>query len=190
MKKIFVLFILTFMMMGIGMLKARAEEDIITYPFDQIVITEAYCFDIEITIAPSAQSFLADLVEIGDIITIYVGKLRFDDAVTTGLFESLFLILKDEEDTILVSYLNNSFSTDLQTYSEYGFGNWMTIDPEVGVIKDFTISPQYELTLYYEIVLTRYAFIDNTEVSYPMIPNSYQYEMDLNIIVKAYQEVI
>lgn len=34
MKKIFVLFILTFMMMGIGILKARAEEDIIKYPFD------------------------------------------------------------------------------------------------------------------------------------------------------------
>ena len=190
MKKLFVLFVFSFMMMGIGMLKLHAEEDIITYPFDQIVIIEAYRFDIEITETPVLGSFFVDLVQVGDIITVYVGTLRFDDENDPGLFESSMIVLKDEEDHVLLSYLNNSFSTDLTTYKEYGYGNWITIDPEVGVVKNFLTSLHYELTVYYEIVLDRYSFIDNMQVSYPMVLNSYQYEPNLNIIIEAYQEVI
>ena len=187
MKKVFLLLFFVFMMMVINMLHVEAEAEIITYPFDQIVIIEAYSFDIEIIDTPVAPNFFSGLVDALDIVTVYVGKLRFDDQNNTGLFESSMIVLKDEDDEILASYLNNSFSTDLTTYRRYGFGNWMTIDPEVGVIKDFTVINQYELTVYYEMVNNRYQ-LQVSALSYPMVDNSYQFEPNLNIIVKAYQE--
>ena len=186
-KKIFLLFFFVFMMMGMNMLHVEAEDEIITYPFDQIVIIEAYSFDIEITDAPVSPNFFFGLADAEDIVTVYVGKLRFDNQNNTGLFESLMIVLKDQDDEILASYLNNSFSTDLVTYSRFGFGNWMTIDPEVGVIKDFTGTNQYELTVYYEIINNRYQ-LQTSAFNYSMIDNSYQFESNLNIIVKAYTE--
>ncbi|MDO9630066.1 MAG: hypothetical protein Q7I99_09220, partial [Acholeplasmataceae bacterium] len=67
------------------------------------------------------------------------------------------------------------------------YANWKTINPTIGVIKDFTIPSLFEISYRYDIVANTYQFIDNEGGVYPMVLGSYQFEANLEIIISAYE---
>jgi hypothetical protein len=55
----------------------QAEEDIIVYPFDEIVINSAFHFQVIVTEPVTSESFLFGLVDFDDKLEVYVGYLDF-----------------------------------------------------------------------------------------------------------------
>ncbi len=165
------------------------RADTISYPFDSIRIIAAYRFDIQISTAPNPTSVLYDHAEIDDILTIYVGTLEYmNDGEIVGGSDSI-LIITTAEDENVVAFLVNSFSTDLTTYEQHSYASWITINPEVGVIKDFTVD-LFELTVYHDLTLETYQLIDNAASEFDMMAGSYFEETDLDILISAFVEVL
>ncbi|MFH0993131.1 MAG: hypothetical protein V1761_02145 [bacterium] len=163
------------------------RADTISYPFDSIRIVSAYRFDIEIATAPDPTSILYAGSEVDDILTVYVGALEYmnDGEIVSG--SDSILIITDAEDETLVAFLINSFSTDLLTYAQYSYASWITINPEVGVIKDFTVA-LFELTVYHDLTLGTYKLIDNATSEFSMVSGSYLEEPVLDILISAFVE--
>ena len=178
----------------IGLLLARFSpvkvyaDEVYVYEFDQITITEAYRFQITITDEPVAGSVLEGHVQVNDVLTVYVGSLVFQNEGSLYGGNEKMIVLTKADDTDIARYLLNSMGTDLVTYRGESYGNWKTMDPEVGVVKDFSIPLQYEISIYYHIVENHYDFIDNKNTTYPMMEGTYEYLPDLNLIIKAYVE--
>jgi len=165
----------------------QAEEQI-TYPFDSIKIVSAFTFDVLIETEPAEESILYGNVGIDEIFTVYVGNLEYVYDGESVLGSESIIILTNEDDEDFVAYLVNSYNSDLTTYQSFSYGSWITIDPEIGIIKDFsgtTIEVGYDKF----IETNEFVFIDNLDVEYNMIPNTYLMEESLDILISAYVEV-
>lgn len=188
MKKILILFSIIFCVCFTFSIQTQADE-ILIYPFDSIKITSAYKFDVLIEAEPLAASILYGQVAIGETVTIYVGFLDFmlDGLPASG--SGSMMIVTNEAGVDIAAWLVNSGSSDLTTYESRSFASWITIDPNVGVVKDFT-GLTIEISCIHNLVTDQYKFIDNTSQEYPMITNSFISEQDLDILVSAYVEVV
>ncbi|BCR35909.1 hypothetical protein [Mariniplasma anaerobium] len=188
MKKILLLFMLVISIFTIFKMDSNAEE-ILTYPFDSIRIVSAFKFDILIDEEPLETSFLYGQVELNEIITVYVGNLEFifEDQPVQGSGSIMIVTNALGED--IATWLNNSGSSDLETYRSEFYGSWITIDPNVGVIKDFS-GDQFSIGYIEDLVIHNYKFVDNLNNEFLMIDGSLIIEEDLDILISAYIEVI
>lgn len=188
MKKILILFTIIFSVCLTFTIQTQADE-VLIYPFDSIKITSAYKFDVLIEQDPVETSILYGQVALNETVTIYVGSLEFmlDGLPASG--SGSMMIVTNAAGVDIAAWLVNSFSTDLTTYETYDFASWITIDPTVGVIKDFT-GLTIEMTCYHDLVNDTYKFIDNTAVEYPMIAGTFVSETGLDILVSAYVEEV
>ncbi|GEM_PF-2723813 len=89
----------------------------------------------------------------------------------------------------VAAWLVNSGSTDLSTYDTNAYASWITIDPSIGVVKDFT-GLIIEISCYHDLINDTYKFIDNTNHQYPMVTNTFVSETGLDILVSAYVEEV
>ena len=184
MRKILILFTLIASTFVVFSLKAHAE-DVLTYPFDSIRIVSAFKFDILIEEEPLADSIFYGQVALDEVVTIYVGNLEFIfEGVPVSGSDSI-MIVTNEAGVDIARWLINSGSSDLETYRNESFASWITINPTIGVIKDFT-----GLTIsigYTEDLITHaYTFKDNLEKEYTMITDSFVSEEGLDILISAY----
>ncbi|MDO9628445.1 MAG: hypothetical protein Q7I99_00975, partial [Acholeplasmataceae bacterium] len=97
MKKILVTFLFVFLCLGIKVNSIYAADEVITYPFDQITIVEAFHFNVSVDTLPSEDSILFGLVEVNDIINVYIGILEFADDAGTNFFGEQIMIIKVDE---------------------------------------------------------------------------------------------
>lgn len=163
---------------------ARAE-DVITYPFDAITITSAISFQIEITALPETTSILYDAVVVGNVLTLYIGTIVYtmESVETEG---GSILIVTDEEGEDILAWIVNSYGTDLTTYKLYDYASWITVDPAIGVIKDFT-GDLMEVSIEEDLISGDYTFIDNADTSWTMLDGTLLVEEDLEIVISAYE---
>lgn len=162
--------------------------DIIEYPFDEISIIAATKFEITVDEEPSETSVLYGHVEVGDTLTIYIGELKF---IMEGIMVEAspsIMIVTTEDDTDILRWLVNSAGSDLETYEARSYASWILVDPEIGVVKDLSLT-QMEVTFNHNLVDNTYTFTDNTGHSVLMNSGSLVTEEDLSIIISAYTEV-
>jgi len=182
MKKIVLVMTLLTGLFYLSALQTRADS--ITYPFDSIKITSAYKFDIEIEGAPTAGSLLEGSVIDGDILTVYVGELEYYQDGSVVSASPSILIVTDALGNDLASFLINSYALQ-DPLESFSYGSWITIDPEVGVIKDFTV-PLFEVSVIHMLLTDIYQFQDDAGTIFPMIPGTFVSETGLDILISAY----
>lgn len=188
MKKTLILFMLVFSIFALFKMDSNAEE-ILTYPFDSIRIVSAFKFDILIEEEPLETSFLYGQVELNETITIYVGNLEFifEDQPVQG--SGSIMIVTNTLGVDIAAWLNNSGSSDLETFRSEFYGSWITIDPNVGVIKDLN-GTQFSIGYIENLVTHDFKFVDNLNNEFLMVDGSLVNEEDLDILISAYVEVI
>jgi hypothetical protein len=188
MKKILFLFMLVLSIFTLFKMDSNAEE-ILTYPFDSIRIISAFKFDVLIDEEPLETSFLYGQVSLNETITIYVGNLEFifEDEPVQG--SGSIMIVTNAVGVDIASWLNNSGSSDLETYRSEFYGSWITIDPNVGVIKDFS-GAQYSIGYIKDLVTDKYTFVDDLNNEFLMLEDSFVIEENLDILISAYEEVV
>lgn len=179
MKKIFLLIIALFLMLSLNTVKA--EDDIIVYPFDQITITGAFHFQVNIVNPVSEQSFLYGFVEAGEIVDVYVGTLNFEnDGASVG--ESVILILANESNEDILRWVTNGGHLQTNGFWLYEFSSHILVDPNIGIRKDLTVPLQRAFVTYDEDLNTGY-LKDNTDASFDSVTNSYVSESGLSIVI-------
>ena len=188
MKKILILCMLVISIFTLFKMDSNAE-DILTYPFDSIRIISAFKFDIIIDEEPLETSFLYGQVALDETITIYVGSLEFIFEGQPVQGSGSIMIVTNALGEDIVAWLNNSGSSDLETYKTEGYASWITIDPNIGVIKDFT-GTQISIGYIEDLVTSEFSFVDNLENEFLMIEESFVIEEDLDILISAYEEVV
>jgi hypothetical protein len=162
-------------------------QGVISYPFDSIRVTSAFKFNIFIDSIPAANSVLFGHVNAGESLTVYIGQLEFvyNGAPAQGSNSIIMLTNATGED--FCKWLVNSSGSDNSTYSGETFASWITIDPKVGVIKDFT-GDLLQISYMHYLATNTFTFTDNTSANYNMIPGSYVNEPGLDIVISAYKE--
>lgn len=188
MRKILILLTFAFSIFFALSVQTQADE-VYVYPFDSIRITSAFKFEIIIEEEPLEASILYGQVAVDEIVTIYVGNLEFifEGLPTSG--SNAIMIVTNEAGVDLAAWLVNSGGSDLETYSSASFASWITIDPDVGVVKDFS-GNNIEIGYLYTFLTSTYTFIDNLDQSYVMIADSLEVESDLDILISAYVEEV
>jgi len=181
---------LLFVLLFIGLFSVqghatRAEEYI--YPFDSIRITSAFTFDVVVEDEPNEESALYGYVHAGETMSVYVGNLEFvfEGALVQG--SGSIMILTNESDEDFVAWLLNSGGSDLSTYRSASYASWITIDPEVGVHKDFS-GVNIEVGYQENLGTNEFTFFDNLNVQYEMTTGTYVEEDSLDILISAYVE--
>ena len=186
MRKILILFTLIASTFVVFSLRSNAE-DTITYPFDSISIVSAYKFDILIDEEPLENSLFYGQVVLDEVVTIYVGQLEFIFEGNPVSGSDSIMIVTNASGVDLARWLLNSGSSDLVTYRSQSYASWITINPTIGVIKDFT-GTQMSIGCSQDLVSLSYTFFDNLGKEYTMIPESFVSEEGLDIVVSAYVE--
>jgi hypothetical protein len=132
MKKILVIFALFLFTILTKTVSVHAEDPLV-YPFDSITIVEAFKFNVEVTVSVDADSLLYGLVEVGEILTVYIGTLDFvlDGVPSSG--SSKVLLISNTLGTDLVRFLVNNYSFYEGISQSWGFASHILIDPAVGV---------------------------------------------------------
>lgn len=183
-----VLLLVTILLLGIQAKAITANAEDISYPFDSITIVEAFKFDVEVTTALAADSLLYGLVEVGDILTVYVGTLEFVSEGVPASGSANVLIISNAEEEDLVQFLVNNYAFYEGTSRSWGFASHILIDPEVGVFKDMTIlnSGIKEMSVFENIALGTWTLFDNKGVEMPFIAGTYAVETGLSIQISAY----
>jgi hypothetical protein len=186
MKKI--LLLVTILLLGIQAKAITANAEDISYPFDSITIVEAFKFDVEVTTAVAADSLLYGLVEVGDILTVYVGTLEFVSEGVPSSGSANVLIISNAEEEDLVQFLVNNYAFYEGASRSWGFASHILIDPEVGVFKDMTIlnSGLKEMSVFENIALGTWTLFDNKGLEMPFIAGTYAVETGLSIQISAY----
>lgn len=165
---------------------AFAEDTI--YPFDSITIKSAYHFEVLCLEEPTNDSYLFGYVNAGENIKVYVGELEFVDGTNNS--NSSIAIITNENDEDICSWIINSMYLDMQTnVSCYSYSSHITIDPEIGVVKNENFL--YNTVITKDSDTNECTFSaqnwDNTiYCTYSMIAGTYQEETGLNIIISAY----
>ena len=188
MKKIRILFTIIFSLVFTFSIQTQADE-VLIYPFDSIRIISAYKYDIIIEEEPLEASILYGGVAIGETVTIYVGFLEFILNGEPASGSGSMMIVTNEAGVDIAAWLINGWGSDLETYEGGSYASWITIDPNVGVIKDFT-GLTIEISFMHNLLTDQYTFIDNTSHEYPMIADSFVSETELDILVSAYIEEV
>jgi len=187
MKKLLILFVFTLLALQFRAVNIAKAEDLL-YPFDSITIVEAFRFDVEITVLPSSTSLLYNQVELGDVLTVYVGALEFvkDGVPSSG--SGNVLIITNEADVDLLQFLVNNYTFYPSVSVQWGFASHILIDPAVGVFKDMDIlqSGSQEMTVYHDLTLDTWKLFDNTGLEMPFMVGTYAEEPSLNIVISAY----
>jgi hypothetical protein len=161
------------------------RADVITYPFDEIKIVSAYRYEVLVDVVPGAPSKLNGLVLPGENVFIYIGELKFyQDGLEVSGSDSI-MIVTNETNVEISTCLINSYGSDLTTYRTYGYASWITINPTVGIVKDFTLE-QYELSNRYDIVNDTYQFTDNALNDFPMVAGTLLVEPVVDITISAF----
>lgn len=172
---------LLFALMTLVVLPLKAEETLV-YPFDSIRIVEALRFQVSIPEQLQEDSFLKDVS--GSTLTIYVGKLQFmkDDLEVSG--SSNILVITNEANEDVARWLINGYSRLSDTEEVFVFASHIQIDPSIGVVKDFTNG-----SLPASVVLKEgvYSFLDNKGVEFVMVPDTFEVETNLDILISAYE---
>lgn len=184
MKKIVLLAVFFISIFSVQGTTSRAEE--IVYPFDSITIVSAFTFDILIEELPAEESVLFGHVTAGETIAVYVGNLEFVFEGEPVQGSGSIIILTNENDEDFVAWLLNSGGSGDGGAYDAQFGSWITIDAEVGVVKD--LSDGMTEVGYSKSATDEFTFKDNLNVQYPMVVGSYVLEESLNITISAYVE--
>ena len=185
MKKVWIVLLLLASVMNFSLFETKAET--LEYPFDEIRIVEAFKFDIIILSVPDDLSLLKDHVEINDVLTVYVGTLVLVQDGIANSSQTHMMILTTSNDIDLARWVVNSGSwSDTEEWLE--FSNHIQINPEIGVVKDLSISLM-QIGYRKNITLNTYTFYDNTGNDFPMVPGSLEIETGLSIIISAYVPV-
>ena len=109
----------------------------------------------------------------------------FEGALVQG--SGSIMILTNESDEDFVAWLLNSGGSDLSTYRSASYASWITIDPEVGVHKDFS-GVNIEVGYQENLGTNEFTFFDNLNVQYEMTTGTYVEEDSLDILISAYVE--
>jgi len=179
---------MTLVLLGIQAKAITANAEDISYRFDSITIVEAFKFDVEVSTALAADSLLYGLVEIGDILTVYVGTLEFISEGVPSSGSANVLIISNAEEEDLVRFLVNNYAFYEGASRSWGFASHILIDPEVGVFKDMTIlnSGLKEMSVFENIALGTWSLFDNKGLEMPFMAGSYAVETGLSIQISAY----
>lgn len=186
MKKLFMLLIITFTMF-IGSTKMVFAENI-SYPFDTIVITEAFKFDVLIPNDIAEASLLFGLVTSGEVITVYVGTIEMTMTDIANTSTSQIVILTNALDEDIIQFIINNYSFYPDVSVKYGFASHILIDPVVGVFKDLDAlmaSGLKEIEVFHDLPTDTYALKDNVGQVMPMIQGTFATETGLNIIISV-----
>jgi len=186
MKKILILLTIIFSVFFTFSIQTQADE-IYVYPFDSIRITSAFKFEILVEEEPLEPSILFGQVAAGENITIYVGYLEFIFEGQPSSGSGSMMIVTNQDGVDIAAWLINSGSSDLETFQSESYASWITIDPNVGVIKDFT-GLTVEIGYKKNMITDQYTFFDNTNKEYSMVVDSFVLELDLDILISAYVE--
>ncbi len=160
-------------------------EETISYPFDSVTITSAYKFNVEINEIPNESSFLNGHVEAGEMVTIYVGQLKYMYDGAEVLASESIIIVTNEAGTDIARWLINSYTVTENGFNAY-YSSHITIDPTVGVVKTVDDNA-YSAGIIEENSV--YQFVDNQDTAYQMVDGSFVVEDNLNIVISAYEGV-
>lgn len=158
----------------------------LSYPFDSITIVEAKKFDILIPANVPEGSLLYGKVEAGDTVTVYVASIQMKDIGSQNSSESVVLILADETENDIIRYIINNYLTDLEVFVNYQFASHILIDSTMGVYKDMElIDNMQQITVHHILSTNTLTLTDNAGLEIPMIPNSYELQTDLEIVISV-----
>jgi hypothetical protein len=164
----------------------------VSYPFQSITITEATTFQVVIPENIQDTSLLYGLVEPGEIITVYMATIIFQEM--NGEYNSSpskVLILTNEHNEDIIRFVVNSAYHVIDVESYYSFASHILIDSSIGVYKNMDIINSnlgiQEITIHHVYDNNQLSFIDNQGLVITMIEGSYQHEPNLNIMISMNQ---
>jgi len=184
-KKFLILFLL--LAGGLHLHAFEVHAETLEYPFDEIRIVEAFKFEIVITQTPNALSIFFDVVQVNDVLTVYIGTLVLVDQGVENQSQTKILILSTAEDVDLARWIINSGSWS-ETEEWLEFSNPIQINPTIGVVKDLSI-PLIQIGYRKDVVNTTFTFYDNTGALFTMVEDSLVIETGLSILISAYVPV-
>ncbi|MGD9887200.1 MAG: hypothetical protein AB7T03_04485 [Bacilli bacterium] len=184
MKKFFALIITLFLMFSVSTVKA--EEEIIVYPFDSITITSAFHFQVAVTEAVSAESFLYGHVNAGENLDVYVGYLDFESG-GSSVGESKILIITNEDDEDIIRWVINGSSLQGNGFYLDQFSSHILVDPNIGIRKDLTV-PLLMAYVTYDSDLNIGYLKDNLNANFDSVLGTYAFESDLSIVISINTE--
>lgn len=76
--------------------------------------------------------------------------------------------------------------TDLEVFVNYQFASHILIDSTMGVYKDMElIDNMQQITVHHILSTNTLTLTDNAGLEIPMVPNSYELQTDLEIVISV-----